>query len=50
MSIFNVQMICPRCEKREKAHPQYASAKETEMQEVRKGNYNFPGVGLPADL
>ena len=50
MSFFNTDMICPDCEKKEKAHPDYAKAKEIEKQEVLKGNYNYGGIGKPADL
>jgi len=50
MSRFNIQMICPKCEAKEKAHPMYKEAKDRELAEVRHGNYNFPGIGLPADL
>ena len=50
MSFFNTDMICPDCEKKEKAHPDYAKAKEIERQEVLKGNYNYGGIGKPADL
>ena len=50
MSYFNTQNICWKCEKIEKAHPKYAEAREREWEEVRKGNYNYKGIGLPADL
>lgn len=50
MSKFNTDFICPECEDREKAHPLYAEADRVEIEQVRKGNYNFPGIGLPADL
>jgi len=50
MSFFNTQMICPACQKTEKAHPDYQVAHDTETEAVRQGDYNFPGVGLPDDL
>lgn len=50
MSIFNTQMVCPNCIKKEEDHPHYEEAKEVELQEVKHGNYNFPGIGLPKDL
>lgn len=50
MSFFNTDMICKECETKEKNHPDYQKARETEEAEVRKGNYNFPGIGLPKDL
>jgi hypothetical protein len=50
MSIFNTQMICPECQKKEEAHPEYNTAKEAELNAVQNGDYNFPGIGLPSDL
>ena len=49
-SMFNTDMICIPCKKKEEAHPQYQEARDTEMAEVQKGNYNYPGIGLPKDL
>jgi hypothetical protein len=49
-SYFNTETICDDCEVREKAHPQYAEAKRIENEEVRKGNYNYRGIGKPVDL
>jgi hypothetical protein len=50
MSIFNTQVICMDCKVTEAAHPDYERAREAELEQVRAGNYHFPGVGLPADL
>jgi hypothetical protein len=50
MSFFNTDNICLECEKKEKAHPRYAEARRVELEEVKKGNYNFPGIGKPGDL
>lgn len=50
MSRFNTDTICPECEAKEKKHPLYERAMEAEMNAVRMGNYNFPGIGKPADL
>ncbi|GAF87226.1 unnamed protein product [marine sediment metagenome] len=49
-SIFNAEQICQACEAEEKAHPDYERAREIEADAVRRGDYNFPGVGLPPDL
>lgn len=49
-SKFNTEDICIPCKEREEAHPQYAAADEAETAAVRAGNYNFQGVGCPADL
>lgn len=50
MSRFNVDIICLDCQAKEKAHPRYAEAAAAELAEVKRGNYNFPGIGKPADL
>lgn len=50
MSRFNTQEICMDCVKKEEAHPAYENARKREMEEVRKGNYNYEGVGKPVDL
>jgi len=49
-SRFNTQMICNTCEQKEKQHKDYQKAYDTELNEVKKGNYNFEGIGLPDDL
>lgn len=50
MSKFNTQMICMACKTIEKAHPAYKKASDVEIKEVRSGNYNFEGIGLPVEL
>jgi len=50
MSFFNTQIICMDCEEKECNHPQYEAARKAEEEQVRQGNYNFPGVGKPPDL
>lgn len=50
MSRFNQDECCMDCLKKERAHPMYEEARRIEHEEVKKGNYNFPGIGLPEDL
>lgn len=50
MSRFNTDRICLDCQKKEKAHKDYQKAVEAEAEQVRRGNYNFIGIGKPADL
>lgn len=50
MSIFNTDMLCMACLAKEEKHPQYQEAAAAELAAVRRGNYNFPGLGKPADL
>lgn len=49
-SYFNTEIICLDCCEFERAHPLFEHAREVETQEVEKGNYNYPGIGLPADF
>lgn len=49
-SIFNTEQICRGCREREEAHPDFERAREAEARAVRSGDYNFPGIGKPADL
>jgi len=50
VSMFNTDTLCPACKTREEKHPDYARARQAEHEAVVAGNYNFPGIGLPADL
>lgn len=44
MSWLNTQMLCESCQKKEESHPLYKEAKKRELEEVKKGNYNYPGI------
>lgn len=50
MSMFNIQEICNECEDREKAHPNYPQAIAAEHQACMRGDFNYPGIGLPKEL
>lgn len=50
MSMFNRDTICMPCKRRETEHPKYAEARNAEAEAVRRGDYNFPGIGKPSDL
>ena len=50
MSRFNTERICMSCSAKEKKHPRYQEAVDAEMEAIRCGNYNFQGIGRPADL
>lgn len=45
MSVFNTDDICMECKEAEKKHPRYQEAREAEADAVRRGDYNFPGIG-----
>lgn len=50
MSRFNTELICMDCFDKEQKHLKYAEAAERELQECKRGNSNFKGIGKPADL
>lgn len=50
MSVFNTDLICLECQAKERLHPKYDEARTAENNEVRKGNYNYEGIGKPSDL
>ena len=45
-SMYNTEMICMECKKAERKRSDYKLACDTELEEVKKGNYNFKGIGL----
>ena len=46
MSIYNIQVICMACKEKEQQRADYRKAVEADHAEIRKGNYNFQGIGL----
>jgi hypothetical protein len=50
MSMFNVDIICMGCKDIEAHHPDYPKAAKAEYDACEKGDYNFGGIGKPADL
>ena len=47
MSRFNADVLCPECEQEEHQHPDYQKAAAAELEAVRRGDLNFPGIGSP---
>ena len=45
MSMYNTDCICMKCKKEERRRPDYEAASTAEINAVRFGNYNFPGIG-----
>lgn len=50
MSMFNTELICMKCKKIERQHSDYEKAVKADITEIRKGNYNFGGIGKPINL
>lgn len=46
MSMYNYEIICMDCKSAEKKRDDYKKAVDTEMAEIKKGNYNYEGIGL----
>lgn len=49
VSMFNTQTICLECKAIERTHPRYEEACKAELEAVRNGDYNFPGIGWDGD-
>ena len=47
MSMFNTQTICMPCKNEERTKPEYNAAHEADIAQIKQGNYNYEGVGLP---
>lgn len=45
MSMFNTDIICMRCKDKEKEREDYKKAVDKDNEEIRRGNYNFGGIG-----
>lgn len=50
VSMFNTDTICLNCKKKEEKHPDYVKAVKADNNAIKRGNYNFRGIGLPKDL
>lgn len=46
MSRFNTDILCCDCEEAERKLPRYEEAREAELEACRRGDFNFPGIGL----
>ena len=47
MSMYNEDCLCMECIAKERNRPDYKEAVEADHAEIRKGNYNFKGIGYP---
>ena len=45
MSMFNTEILCQDCKDAEKKDPNYQKAVEADIAEIKKGNFNFEGIG-----
>lgn len=49
MSMFNEECICMECATKEISHDKYKDAVDADCEEIKKGNYNFKGIGYKED-
>ena len=45
MSMYNEDVICMSCKDAEKKKDDYKKAVDADIAEIKKGNYNFKGIG-----
>lgn len=45
MSMYNTDCICAQCYEKEKQRPDYETARQADINEIKKGNLNFEGIG-----
>ena len=45
MSMFNEDCICMSCKNKETKRADYNKAVQADHKEIKKGNYNFKGIG-----
>lgn len=44
MSMMNQDIICLSCKQEETNHPFYQQAREAEHEQIKKYDYNYPGL------
>lgn len=49
MSMYNKDCICMNCKEVEKKRSDYKNALSADNEQIRAGNYNFKGIGLPKE-
>lgn len=49
MSMYNEDCICMECKAKERQRADYAEAQRIELEQVKQGNTNFPGIGYKED-
>ena len=47
MSKFNEDCICMECSAKERELPEYHEADQAEIEAIKRGDWNFPGIGYP---
>jgi len=45
MSMYSTALVCLQCKDKETRRPDYKDAVAADEAEIRKGNFNFEGIG-----
>lgn len=45
-SMYNSAVLCMECHDKETQRSDYQDAVQADRDAIRRGNYNFPGIGL----
>ena len=46
MSMYSTRLICLVCKNKEEVRPDYKDAVDADVAEIKKGNFNFKGIGV----
>ena len=46
MSMYNTDCLCMECKEAETKRDDYKKAQEADINAIKKGDYNFAGIGL----
>ena len=44
-SMFNTDILCMACKEAEEKDPRYQEARAADEAAIRRGDFNFPGIG-----
>lgn len=47
MSMYSEKLICMDCKSKEEKRDDYKSAQDADRAAIKRGNYNFEGIGEP---
>lgn len=50
MSMYNTDCLCEACIKAEQRRSDYKLAQDADIEAIRNGNYNYPGIGYKEEI
>ena len=48
MSMYNDDVLCPECQEKEAQRSDYLEALQADCDAIKRGDFNFPGIGWKA--